>query len=122
MASLTSGNYVQPEDFRSDSEKHFAGNDGWEAVAPWSAKSIQVPHDPQSFESQMRPDDCDLGHPAGNKARITTSRDDGNFFARKLLRFDSRQNLPNQSTVTEDDTGTHSNATARMGRTAGQAP
>jgi len=49
----------------------------------------------------------DFRHLAGNKTRITTSRDDGNFFAWKLLRFDSRQNLPNQSTVTEDGTTTH---------------
>lgn len=50
---------------------------------------------------------CDLRQLAGNKACITASRDDGNFFTRKLLSLDSRQNLPNQSTVTEDGTGTH---------------
>ena len=49
----------------------------------------------------------DLWQLAGNEARIPASRDDGNFFTRKLLRFDSPQNLPNQSTVTEDGAGTH---------------
>src|SRR5262249_19423046 len=68
---------------------------------------IQVPCDPQPFESQVRMNRRDLRQLAGNKARITTSRNDGNFLARKLLCSDSRQNLPNQSTVAEDGTGTH---------------
>jgi hypothetical protein len=34
--------------------------DGWEAVIPWSAKSIQVPDDPQTFERKVRMNQADL--------------------------------------------------------------
>src|SRR5437763_9533485 len=47
------------------------------------------------------------GQLIGNKARITASRNDGNIFTRKLLRFDSSENLANQSAVAEDGDGTH---------------
>jgi hypothetical protein len=81
--------------FGSVRKNILARNDVREAVTHCSAKSIQVPHDPQSFESQMRLDHRNLRHPVGYKARITASRNDGNLFSRKLFRFDSRQNLPN---------------------------
>jgi len=55
----------------------------------------------------MRMNYRDLRHFAGNQARITASSNDGKSFTRKLLRFDLRQNLANQSTVAEDGAGTH---------------
>src|SRR5204862_4255289 len=68
---------------------------------------IKIYHDPQSYKSQMRMNRRDLGQMIGNKARITASRNDGNIFTRKLLRFDSSENLANQSAVAEDGAGTH---------------
>ena len=49
----------------------------------------------------------ELGQLIDNEARITASRNDGNIFTRKLLRFDSSENLANQPAVAEDGAGTH---------------
>src|SRR4029453_9476795 len=99
LASLTSRNCVRCNDFQFGSEKRFLVQNqqmpycGLHPSRRIFRRLIQLPHDPQSFESQVRMNHRDLRHLASDKARITASCDDGNFLSRKLLRFDSRQNL-----------------------------
>src|SRR5215471_15715564 len=69
--------------------------------------SIQVPHDPQTFQGQMRSNHADLRQFPSNQPRISPSRNDNDFFAWKLLRFDLPENLANQATVANHSAGSH---------------